>query len=210
MVVRTRSRLFVEGGGNSDALKTECRRGFRMFLERAGLRGRLPRIVACGSRTRAYETFRVAIEGASDTDTLVLLVDSEGPVPQPATSAEPWHHVGQHIEDQWEKPAGACDSDLHFMVQCMESWLLADRSVLRGYFGPRLNERALPQRSNVERIDKSDVLRGLRNATRDTPAGPYSKSKHAFKLLAQIDPARVREASAYAERFLTHLHEVLQ
>ena len=46
-------RLYVEGGGDSSTLKTACRAGFSEFLRKAGLRGYLPRIVACGSRTNA-------------------------------------------------------------------------------------------------------------------------------------------------------------
>ena len=48
-------RLYVEGGDESKTLKTACRKGFRSFLENAGLTGRLPRIVAGGSRRNAID-----------------------------------------------------------------------------------------------------------------------------------------------------------
>jgi len=54
-------RLYVEGGGDSKELKTHCRRGFRKFIEKAGLQGRMPRIVACGGRQRAYDSFATAL-----------------------------------------------------------------------------------------------------------------------------------------------------
>jgi hypothetical protein len=34
-------KIYVEGGGDSKALKTACRRGFRLFLEKAGLTNRI-------------------------------------------------------------------------------------------------------------------------------------------------------------------------
>ena len=42
-------KLFVEGGGDSHALRTECRAAFSSFLQKAGFSGHMPRIVASGS-----------------------------------------------------------------------------------------------------------------------------------------------------------------
>ncbi len=50
-------KLYVEGGGDSKTLKTAYRKGFRIFIEKAGLEGRMPSIVACGRRESAYEDF---------------------------------------------------------------------------------------------------------------------------------------------------------
>ena len=54
-------KLYVEGGGDSKALKTACRKGFRKFIEKAGLMGNMPKIVACGGRQKAYQSFRKAL-----------------------------------------------------------------------------------------------------------------------------------------------------
>ena len=55
----------------------------------------------------------------------------------------------------------------------------------------------------VEAISKADVLKGLRSATRQAETkGSYSKSRHAFEILALIDPTLVRRASRYAGRLL--------
>ena len=43
-------KLFVEGGGDGGQLTINCRKGFRLFLERAGLHGAMPKISACGGR----------------------------------------------------------------------------------------------------------------------------------------------------------------
>ena len=50
--------LYVEGGGaEAKLLRTACRRGFSEFLAKAGLKGRMPRIVACGGRQQRLDTF---------------------------------------------------------------------------------------------------------------------------------------------------------
>lgn len=54
-------KLYVEGGGNAASLKTACREGFSKLLEKAGFKGRMPRIVACGSRNDAFDSFCTAI-----------------------------------------------------------------------------------------------------------------------------------------------------
>ena len=50
-------KLYAEGGGSSRALKRACRRGFRKFIEKSGLKGTMPEIVASGSRRNAYDDF---------------------------------------------------------------------------------------------------------------------------------------------------------
>jgi len=84
-------RLYVEGGGDSKRLKTQCRRGFRKFIEKAGLQGRMPRIVACGGRQRAYDSFATAL--AAGTSTPMLLVDAERRV----TDASAWEHLPREV-----------------------------------------------------------------------------------------------------------------
>ena len=68
-------KLYVEGGGDAAALKTACREGFAKFLGKAGLAGRMPRIVACGSRADAYDSFCTAI---GNGEAAMLLVDPLG------------------------------------------------------------------------------------------------------------------------------------
>ncbi len=84
----------------------------------------------------------------------------------------------------------------------MESWFLADADAVESYYGRGFRRQALPQNPNVEQVPTQDVLRGLGGATRRTPKGRYSKGKHAFELLERIDPAKVRAASPYADRFI--------
>ncbi|MCK5796613.1 MAG: DUF4276 family protein [Deltaproteobacteria bacterium] len=202
--------LFVEGGGDhNDALKTECRKGFRIFLEKTGFAGRMPKIIACGGRQNAYDQFSIAVSKAAQGDVTLLLVDSEAPVSSAPEAARPWEHVRNRQGDGWLKPKGATHDALHFMVECMENWFLADKEAVESFFAQGFRQSAIPANPQVEKISKPDVLDGLINATRDTKKGTYGKGAHSFKILARIDPAKVRQVAPYAERLLSHLDNVL-
>lgn len=200
-------KLFVEGGGQNDALKAECRRAFRVLFEKAGLRDRLPRIVACGSRRNAYDQFCTALKSARPSDLAFLLVDSEGPV----VASDPWKHVEVRSADQWQRPSGAGQEHLHLMVQCMESWFLADRATLHRFFGQGFQDSALPGASRaVEEVSKADLARGLERATHATATkGCYAKGRHSFAVLAELDVRQLRSASPWAERFFATLDRLL-
>ncbi|MCA9527307.1 MAG: DUF4276 family protein [Myxococcales bacterium] len=190
--------VYVEGGGDRGALKPECRRGFSEFFRRAGISTSTFRVIACGSRDNAFRSFCTALEGGQRA---LLLVDSEDPV----TAESAWAHL--EARDRWVRPDGADEADCHLMAQCMESWFLADRDALASFFGADFNARALPgSPTAVERIPKPDVFSGLEGATRACKTkGSYGKGKHSFKILALIDPHRVRLASPFAARLLVRL-----
>ena len=190
-------RLYVEGGGNSKTLKAACRRGFRKFIEEAGLAGSMPRIVACGNRQNAYESFKTGHEkGGSKA---MLLVDAEGPI----SAVGPWQHLKDR--DSWSRPDNATDDQCHLMVQIMESWFLADADALNSFYGQGFRRQSLPANPNVEDVLKRDVLDGFSQATAGTGKGSYHKGSHSFEILAKLDPVKVRKASAYADRFLVAL-----
>jgi hypothetical protein len=90
----------------------------------------------------------------------------------------------------------------------MESWFLADRQVLLAVYGGQLHAGALPGNPSIEQIPKADVLRGLKEATRDTQRGSYRKGEQSFRLLEQLDPGLVEKAGPYARRFLDALRAV--
>jgi hypothetical protein len=50
-------KIYVEGGGDSPDLNKACRSGFGKLFERAGLAGRMPRVVVCGSRAETIKDF---------------------------------------------------------------------------------------------------------------------------------------------------------
>jgi hypothetical protein len=193
-------RVYVEGGGNTSALKSECRRGFSQFFSKILPLGKQPKIIACGSRNEALDDFRTALRQYPQ-EHVVLLVDAEAPVDSERTV---WEHLKKR--DQWDPPAGASEDNTHLMVQCMESWFLADPEALARYFGQGFQASALPKNPNIETIAKSDVLRALEAATRQTKTkGSYSKGRHSFAVLALIDANKVRRSSPHAERLATVL-----
>lgn len=136
--------LYVEGGGNEGkrrGLKPECRRGFREFLLKADFDGRMPRIVACGSRGEAFDSFTTA---CSQGIAAALLVDSEGVV-----TKAPVDHLKDR--DKWDISNDVDHGCIHLMVQCMENWLLADKEALAAYFGHGFRANALPANPRVEK-----------------------------------------------------------
>ena len=191
-------KLYVEGGGDSKELKARCRRGFRKFIEKAGLEGRMPRIVACGGRQNAYDSFVAAFDVEGPIP--MLLVDAEDPL----TAANPWEHL--HNRDTWARPNGAGDDQCHLMVQVMESWFLADRPALKSFYDHEFQESALPGNPRVEQISKADVLDRLARATRSPKTKKsYDKGSHGFDILGEINPLVVERAAPYAKRFLDTL-----
>lgn len=196
-------RLYVEGGGESKLLRTACRRGFSEFLSKAGLKNCMPRIVACGGRDQAYRDFCTALKQGANA--AMLLVDSEDAV----TDTSPWAHLSRRPGDRWAAPRDSTDDDCHLMVQCMESWIVADQETLSAYFGQGFNATALPDPGrDIESKSKSSVYQSLARATRDCKTkAPYAKGEHSFELLARIDPEKVIAGSHWAARFVTVLNE---
>ena len=198
-------KVYVEGGGDHNkALQTQCRKGFSKFLEKAGLAGRMPRIVVCGRRSRAYASFCISLETASADDFPVLLVDSEAPV----LDQNPWEHVRLRQGDGWARPNDASDDQIHFMVQAMEAWFHTDLDAVQRFYGQFFRMTALSQRPDIENIPKTDLFDGLRRATRLCQKGEYSKGEISFQILAEIDPTKVKRASAHADRFLRVLQRI--
>jgi hypothetical protein len=189
--------IYVEGGYQGST-KAACRLAFRTFFEKI-IPSRFFQVIASGDRAKAYRDFCVAVIQHPD-HYVVLLVDSEE-----AVVAGPWQHLATRRGDRWHRPHGVTDDQAHLMVQVMESWFLADRQVLIAYYGQGFLANSLPGHANIEQIPKRDVLRLLKHASRQTPKKEYHKTRHAFHLLEQIDPQRVRVASHHADRLLTVL-----
>ncbi len=195
--------LYVEGGGDRREQKARLRRALTSFLEKAGLQGRMPRIVACGGRDKAYDKFTLA--HANKTTSAMLLVDAEGPVK--ANSS--WQHLLERKADCWSRPSGATDDQCHLMVQIMESWFIADRDVLNRFYGHKFRPDVIPQWQDIEKVPKEDVLDKLGRATSGPGKGAgYHKGRHGFEILGRLDPTKVADASPHAKRFIDSLKKL--
>lgn len=196
-------RIHIEGGGQTGPLREACRRAFTEFFRKAGLAGRMPKVVACGSRQRALDSFLGAIGASKQGFFEVLLVDSEEEVVQGATA---WNHLKQR--DSWDRPEGVEDESAQLMVQCMEAWFLADRETLKTYFGNGFNESKLPTSSKIDEVPKSRVFESLKQATRDTKTkGAYDKGEHSFRILEKLNADKVITASSHAAKLIEILKE---
>lgn len=192
-----RVRIFIEGGGTaSDEVFTE---GWRKFFVAAGLLGQMPRVVRGEGREQTFDKFKTALERRRPNELPILLVDSEGPV---AAGHSAWQHLRNR--DSWNQPQGAVVVSAYLMVQVMETWFLADREALRGFFGPRLNENHFREWPDLEEVHKDSALSALERATSNCQK-PYRKGRVSFELLGQIDPQRVADACPHARALLDFL-----
>lgn len=189
------ARIYVEGGGDRRQQQAQLREAFAKLFDKAGFkRPRAPTVVCAGSRNNAYRDFCNALRQHGDA--AMLLVDSEG-----AARGEPWAHVS--ARDQWPRPAGAADDQLHLMVEMMENWFLADRDALARYFGKGFAAQHLPGTADaVEAIAKAAVESGLKRATSPSHKGDYTKGRHSADLLQAVDPATLRHCAPHFEKLM--------
>ena len=211
-----KATLFVEGGGDQNKSVVKCRNDFQAFIKKSGFRGKMPRIIPCGSRNIAFERYqRAVLKG----EMAFLLVDSEGPVHVDCLKGvpkdwSPWTHLKYGSGDGWDKPRSEPEENCHLMVECMECWILVDRSTLASFFGKGFRENALPpppKNRPPELIGKAEALEALEMATRGCgKKGRYSKGKHSFDLLAKIDSGMVVATCPWAARFIEQLEEKMK
>lgn len=177
--------LYIEGGGDSKELHSRLREAFRKLLEKCGFNGRMPRLVACGGRGRAFDNFRTALEhatGGENQPFIGLLIDSEDPL-DPGLSL--WTHLRNR--DGWERPDKATEDQLLLMVTCMETWIVADHDRLDIHYGDKLQKSALPALHALEQRNRHDIQDGLARATH-TCTNAYTKGKRSFDILAKLEP----------------------
>ena len=160
-------------------------------------------LITGGSTDITIERFIQGVEANPDAFN-ILLVDSDSP------------DNGNLIaciktRSCWDREIGrdVTDDQIHFMVQVMESWFLADKDALERYYGSGFRSNRLRQGSNVEQVPKDDVIRGLENATRNTSKKKYHKTKHAPDLLSAIDASRVRSVAPNCDKLFTSLHRII-
>ena len=70
--------LYLEGGASgadSKELQIRCRAGFRKLLEKCDYKGRMPHLIACGSRQVAFDDFEIGLDGNVAGDYIALWID---------------------------------------------------------------------------------------------------------------------------------------
>ena len=194
-----RVRIFIEGGGGGDRDDSLFRTKWSKFLASAGLSGRLPKVVRCGDRARAYRRFSDAVRKAGGDEVDILLVDSEGPVKEDQST---WEYLRDN--DGWHQPDGADDNQVYLMVQAMEAWLMADRDALREYFGRGFNENRLLGQSDPEQIPKNTLESSLKDASSGC-GRQYAKGTVSFEILGRVDAGKVEERCSHAKALFNYL-----
>lgn len=198
------AKIYAEGGGEGQYLDRLFRRGWTAFFQAAGLAGRMPSVVRGQGRRRTFDLFLTAVKYPRRGELPLLLVDSEDPL---APGHSVWQHLKARSGDKWEKPSDAAEDQAFLMVVVMETWFLADRNLLRRYFGTELREKHLRAWPNLEAVPKDRVLEALEQATAGCEK-PYSKGRASFELLARLTPASVEAACPHAKAFLDRLRRL--
>ena len=192
-------RIYFEGDRS-------LRLGLEAFLNPALERAREQNIrftaIASGPIDETIKDFLDAVRDYPDA-LVILLVDSDradnGRLIASIKSRSTWNaRIG----------AGVQDNQIHFMVQVMESWFLADKDALANYYGRGFRLNRLPQNPNVEQVPGNDVIRGIASAASDTSKKTYHKTRHAPDLLRTIDPAKVRSAAPNCDNLFDALQRL--
>lgn len=201
-------KIFVEGGGDSTRLRSECRNAFTKLIRQAlpvGCALQL-QLVACGSRNVAFDKFRLALE-SGDTD-VALLVDGEDVITnldaETRLTRAPWQHLINRGET-WHRPARAHHEQIHLMAVSTETWLVADADRLTAYYGQGFQASALPTHAQLENVAKPALNSSLARAVSSTRKGTYSKGSHSFAILATLNPAVVEQRLPHVKRFFDFL-----
>lgn len=195
------AKLYIEGGGSkSKALGISFRQGWRRFFEAAEVHN--IKIVHGGGREQTFRKFKRATEELSYGIVPMLLVDSESAVDE-GTSA--WEHLKKN--DNWHCPEHAQSDQAFLMVQCMETWFLADQDTLKSFFGTQFDRNAVRQWPHLEQVPKETVYGTLKKATSKCRK-PYSKGKISFELLAKTNPLLVKAACPHAAALLRRLQDL--
>jgi len=198
-------RIYVEGGGDANS-KARLRIAFSRFLgplHDAAREKRIGwRVIACGSRSDTFTSFRIDLPRYRDA-LMLLLVDAEGPV-----TGGPAEHI-THTDGAARDLAAVPDEQIHLMVEAMEAWIAADPPALSRYYGQGFQTSALPRHKNIEKVPKQDLFAALDNATRGTQKGRYHKIHHAPELLESVASGTVRKRAPHCDRLFLALEEAL-
>jgi hypothetical protein len=196
--------LYVEGGGDHNTiLMNDCRRAFNKLFQDAGI-SQKPTVRPKGGREQAFKAFRK--EHAIGANHTWLLVDAEESAPalKPGEAADPWAHV--KTRDQWDRPSGAADEQLHLMNVTMETWLLCDREALLKHFKGRLKIAKLPPDDpSLEAKPKETINKALDAAITRQSKEKNNKGQDSFNAPQHVKALKLRRTLFWADRFLLEM-----
>ena len=199
--------MFVEGGPTGEysaSGRSALGRGFReMFKKQRQLLADqyvLLDFTFCGGRGTARKKFQSEVKANLPNQICALLVDAEAPfvVREGMNDSESRKfHLSHRTGDEWDMK-GVDSNVVHLMIQCMETWIIADPIALANFYGQGFPPDSLPMRQNLEYEPKESVAQHLDlaiNRTKKAMSNPkkrgYKKVDHGSKLLAKIDPQKV-------------------
>ena len=146
--------VYMEGGGETPEAKAAIRQGMGEFLHSVRESARRKhwrwKVVPCGGRVQTRDAFLNARNQDPGTHA-ILLVDAET-----AVNRSPKQHL--LARDGWRLD-DVPDSDIHLMVQVMETWIIADAEVLRAFYGQGFKDRALPRHADLEQVQPAPRAR---------------------------------------------------
>jgi hypothetical protein len=192
-----------EGGGGSTEkrrfLDGEFRKAWKQFLQpladMASGKG-VTRFQCIPGRGGASTADRFANHLPQHIGALrILLIDSEVPVKD---VARPWAVLKQKC------PEWADDKNCYMMVQCLETWLLADVDSLRTYYNKHkstFQDNKLKAWANLEAIPRKTLQKALEEATAKC-SNPYSHSDGNL-LIAIVQREKLLQLKSVA-RLFTH------
>lgn len=198
-----RARIYVEGGGDDDSpLRAELRQGFQKFFQKLGFSH--CNVRAGGGCAETWADFEMGLADLSEDEIAFLLVDSDA---HPGKQ-KGWEFLESRKRNKLSKPSLADEDSAYFMVVAMEAWLVADCDALQKFYGESFRRDKIANVSEVERFSKKQLKILLREATEPTLNGCYKK-RHAFRILSEVDPRKVADASPHAARFMQALRDVM-
>ena len=214
-------KVFVEGGptgtGSADG-KAALGQGFRQLFQnqKQSLAKKHIQLdfTFCGGRGTARKKFESELKANVPNQTCVLLVDSEAPFTRHAHSTDAEsrkYHLSQRTGDEW-KLTDVDPNVIHLMIECMETWILADPEAIALFYGQGFPVESMPKRENLEDLSKQQVAEFLDQAidrTKKAQDNPkkrgYKKVDHGSKLLAAIDPQKVAKRCPHFAIFVEWL-----
>lgn len=150
--------------------------------------------INCNPGTDVWNTikrFSKSIENANANQLYILLIDTD--VFKNAINTDEYII---NVKAKLPNAVKVKDSQLNFMVQCMEAWFLADTVALKTHFKKKFNIK-----QDVEKIE--NPVKWLRDKTKS-----YTKGGHAPRLLSLINPQKVCDRAPHGKRLFDTLNKI--